>query len=141
MFLAAGSLFGGGEKSPPDADELSKLGGSWRIVKAELSGEPREETSVITFRDGRFVRRGKTKTYTGSYRLDPSARPRRISIVKDESPTRKPLPGIYEIKGDTLRICFGADRPAEFATRRGQNAMLLVLRHQAEADARGADDK
>jgi uncharacterized protein (TIGR03067 family) len=128
-----------GEKTAPD--ELSKIGGSWRIVRAEMNGEPRQESFVISFRDGRFIRKGKTKTYTGSYRLDSSTSPRQISITKDESPSKKPLPGIYTIEGDTLTICFGSVQPKDFATKPGQNGMLLVLRHEADPAARGNDDK
>jgi uncharacterized protein (TIGR03067 family) len=116
---------------PKIADEISKLGGRWRVVKVEMNGEPRQEDFTITFKDGRFTRKGKTKTYTGSYELDSSARPRKIIVVKDEDPRHKPLPGIYELEGDTLKICYGKIRPTEFATKPGQNAMLLVLRHES----------
>jgi uncharacterized protein (TIGR03067 family) len=113
------------------SDELTQMGGCWRIIKAEMDGTPREESFTITFKNGRFTRKGKTQTYTGSYQLDPSARPRQITIIKDEGESKKPLLGIYEIKGKILTLCFGRELPSEFATKAGQNVILLVLKHEA----------
>ena len=40
------------------------------------------------------------------------------------------ITGIYELKGDDLKMCVGmdGDRPKEFATQAGINTMLFVLK-------------
>ena len=43
----------------------------------------------------------------------------------------KTMTGIYEIKGDTMRVCFaggGKDRPTEFRTKEGSMEMLVTYK-------------
>src|SRR5262249_26026707 len=106
------------------------LKGSWRIVAAELAGEPRQESFIITFGEGTYTIKGRTKTDQGSYTADPGPHPGHIAFQKD--PKKPPAPGIYEIEGDTLRICYARSvRPKAFATAKGDQAMLLVFKRAA----------
>lgn len=38
------------------------------------------------------------------------------------------LLAIYDLKGDILKICFGADRPESFEAKPGSKQTLLVLK-------------
>src|SRR5439155_23638463 len=65
------------------------------------------------------------------FKIDPGKEPKQIDItlhLKKSDPTRL---GIYEIKGDTLKVCYFAGnmgkRPAEFATKEGVNIGCIVL--------------
>jgi uncharacterized protein (TIGR03067 family) len=43
-------------------------------------------------------------------------------------PSRPGAPGIYELKGDELRICVGEKRPTEFSSTEQNGQMLIVAK-------------
>lgn len=74
-------------------------------------------------------------------RIDPTKKPRAIDLWVDESQFGKsveatfkepPLLAIYELDGDTLRVCWAPlekrERPAEFASKPGSGHSLVVLK-------------
>jgi RNA polymerase sigma factor (sigma-70 family) len=67
-------------------------------------------------------------------KLDPKQNPKHIDVIAKEGPVPdkgKVAPGIYEIKGDELRICFGVpgvDRPTEFTADAGSMCVMIVLK-------------
>jgi hypothetical protein len=38
--------------------------------------------------------------------------------------------GIYELGGDSLRLCLGLERPSSFVTKPGIKSIVLVCRRQ-----------
>ena len=69
----------------------------------------------------------------GRYRLDPTRRPKEIDSIPTEGEHRgKVAPGIYEIDGDTHRVCFAPlgseDRPTALADSPGRGYRLYVMR-------------
>jgi len=104
---------------PPDAKAIQ---GSWAPVKAELSGQPMAEavlkTISLKLTDGKYEVHVGTQPDNGTYTLDETTRPKSITVTGTDGPNRgRTFPAIYELKGDTLRICYdlsGAKRPAEF---------------------------
>lgn len=116
-------------------DDRAKIQGTWEVVSALAGGgEPPGmdllkrshfvfgEKEVTTKRDG--------ESWTNPYTLDPSTTP----AVIDFGPERESgqmLPSIYELDGDSLKICMtspGADRPTSFASEEGDRTLLLLLR-------------
>jgi uncharacterized protein (TIGR03067 family) len=146
--LVMGAALRGEEKqahAPKAADaevaaELAKIKGSWRALRGELAGEPRKESFLLTFGDATVVKKGEKKTENAVFHLNPSVHPKQIDILKEEGKKRWLL-GIYEIEGDTLKFCFGPERPQELATKPGQNALLLELRREAASEAPAPSDK
>jgi RNA polymerase sigma-70 factor (ECF subfamily) len=125
---------GAATKARPAEEGDAALKGSWKIVSAELAGAPREESFTMTFADGTYTIKGRTKTDQGDYRADPSQRPRHIDFVRKD-PKKGPAPGIYEIDGDTLRICYARSvRPKSFTTTKDDEAMLLVFKRVPPPD-------
>jgi uncharacterized protein (TIGR03067 family) len=122
------------------AEDLAKLKGPWRAVRGELSGEPRQESFLLTFDDATWMKQGKTKTEKGVFHLNPSTAPKQIDILKEDG-KRKWLLGIYAIEGDRLRFCFGPERPDELTTKPGQNAVLLEFRREPGAQVHDGPDK
>ena len=67
---------------------------------------------------------------TGTYKLDPSKTPNWIDVTIGGGTYL----AIYELKGDTLRICHrkaGGDRPTEFVSEAASpNTVLSILKRQ-----------
>jgi uncharacterized protein (TIGR03067 family) len=114
-------------------DEAEKFAGTWSIVAAERLGQPYDDalTVKVVFTGSRFtVRQQGQVLFEGSIRLDPSVTPKQIdshmSSGQEKGRTRL---GIYEIKGDRLRMCysdFDKERPTAFSTREGTGFSLFV---------------
>jgi uncharacterized protein (TIGR03067 family) len=102
----------GGKKFP---DEIRKL------TKLEIKGDK------YTVTVGTVVDRGTLK-------LNPSAKPKTMDIVGSEGPNKgKTYQCIYELDGDTLRICYdlsGKGRPAEFKTTEGTQLYLVTYKRE-----------
>ena len=66
----------------------------------------------------------------GTVKLDPSAKPKAMDITGTEGPNKgKTILAIYELKDDTLRICYdltGKGRPAEFMSKKDAPRFLVV---------------
>jgi uncharacterized protein (TIGR03067 family) len=119
-----------------DVPELKALEGAWIRIKAELNGRPFPEEFVKKFalklnlrnHDYEVTFSGERIDY-GIWSIDTSADPKGMTIagIKGRNAGRA-FPCIYEITGDTLRICYGfsgAERPSEFKTAAGTNYFYL----------------
>ncbi len=120
-----------GGEGPPGIE------GAWQVVSVEFAGEP-----VPGLEGARLVfSRGK-KTLTlpsggaeeGTYTLDPGKEPKWIdSTTRGREQAEK---GIYALEGGSLKLCIsqgGKERPDRFATRRGSDLILIVLRRPEAA--------
>ena len=75
-----------------------------------------------------------TPCTTANSRSTPTKGPKEIDITKQPKKGGSPpriLRGIYEIKGDTLKVCYfpidNGKRPTEFVSKEGLNIGLIVL--------------
>jgi hypothetical protein len=111
--------------------EMAKLKGKWQLVSMEMRGMklPVEslgpvKMAVLELGDGKLaIRVGDKAIHEGSFRIDASDSPKTIEGALLASPARgrneKSAVGIYEVQGDTLRICFGTpggQAPREFSS-------------------------
>jgi uncharacterized protein (TIGR03067 family) len=138
--LVAGLLLGAAPA--PKEDDAKKdreaLQGTWKIVSSEEDGKTQEEAkeSMVDFQKDTFtIKRGDELVAKGTFKLDPSKKPKTIDIRITEGPREgdKGLEyhGIYEVDKDTMRWCMnteGKDRPKEFTTKEGTNHSLLTLK-------------
>ncbi len=123
---------------PPRSD-LQKLQGTWLLVAMEKDGEdvPAEdfkdwksvyEEDRLTLLDGDKVRR------RGIVTLEPSRKIKAINTWDQDGPyADQTVPGIYELDGDTLKLCFahpGEERPKEFTTKSGTGFLFCVYKRQ-----------
>jgi uncharacterized protein (TIGR03067 family) len=72
--------------------------------------------------------------FPGTLKIDATKKPATMDVAfKKDLPT---LYGIYEVKGDTLRICFtdekGKERPKEFDAKKGSPYTLWVFKRAKE---------
>ena len=94
---------------------------------------------LLVFEGDTFaLKKGDEVGLKGTFKLDPSKKPRTIDMTitegGQEGEKGKVLHGIYELGKGTLKWCTsepgGTDRPKEFSTKEGVNHMLVTLKKE-----------
>lgn len=126
------------EPPPPTAHEHDgkMIEGTWVIVEAELSGQKLPEEglkgSKLILRQGSY-RFGDDQ---GEYKLSPAEKFKAMDIAGRAGPNAgKSFLAIYELKGETLKICYdlaGKARPQEFKTAAGTQQFLVTYRREKD---------
>ena len=146
--LAIVSLIAGVSVRAADGDakevavtkDLEAFKGSWRLISREVDGKKFSEEEIkdrIVTHDGlgKFSARGGDKPVAeGTLKLDPTKKPKTIDVAITEGERKgKTLLGIYEIEGDTFRVCHarpGGERPADFSAEVGSGRTLIVFKRK-----------
>jgi uncharacterized protein (TIGR03067 family) len=119
----------------PDVEkELKKFQGAWTFESSESGGQkfPADQLKdlVLTFDGAKHtVKNGSALIQAGTQTIDPSKSPKAIDVTLTEGPTKGVMLGIYEIDGDTLKVCFsmgGKNRPTEFKSPAGSETFFNV---------------
>jgi uncharacterized protein (TIGR03067 family) len=122
--------------------ELKALAGTWRPVSAENNGyqapdEDLKGTRWTRDADGKWtMRRGdEALVWWAVKTIDATKNPRSIDIEVTAGPHKGVIyRGIYELDGDTLRICFAlperTERPTEFSARKGSICALSEFKRE-----------
>ncbi len=138
LFYTLGLLASGGPRVWADdkADvekELKKFQGSWTFESVEADGkeQPAAEFKGLTLifeGEKHTVKKGDEVIQVGTQKLDPSKSPKTIDVTMTEGPNKGAvLLGIYEIRGDTLKVCFDPKkRPTEFKSAAGSQTFVAV---------------
>ena len=103
------------------------MAGVWTVEKAEANGQPIESDDtkalVVKIEGDRYEVQLKDGKDYGTLKLDESAKPKTMDATKTEGlEAGKVIKAIYEISGDTLRVCYsfdGGTRPTAFKTEDG----------------------
>jgi uncharacterized protein (TIGR03067 family) len=115
--------------------EVRKFQGTWTFESSETDGNklPAGELKglILTFEgDKHTVKKGVEVLRVGTQKLDPSKSPKTIDVTMTEGPNKGTVMlGIYEIDGDTLKVCFdlqGKKRPTEFKSAPGSENFVNV---------------
>jgi len=112
-------------------DDWKILAGTWKVDGATLNGDDATaalKAAVLTIEQGKYkLLLGNTDS--GTLTIDPDKKPRSMTITGTEGPNKgKTFPAIYEIDGDSLKICYalnGKEAPKEFKST-AENKTLLV---------------
>jgi len=135
--MVAASLTGFAAEPPDDAKAIQ---GHWTPAKAELGGQPMPDAVLksisLKLDHGQYeVLVGATPDH-GTYALNSTTKPRSMTITGTEGPNHgKTFPAIYELKGDTLSICYdlsGAKLPTEFKSLAGTKLYLVTYNRKPE---------
>jgi uncharacterized protein (TIGR03067 family) len=151
--IGACAFFAGAE---PDGDavkqEWMKLEGTWTVTQMEVEGKSLLEKGMpvprMTVKGGKITPDSKDvpegeKLDSSTIKLDPSQKPKTITVpnLKGGDPKEGvTLIGIYELKGDELRVCAQAvesaklkerekERPKAFDSKQG---VLVILKREAK---------
>jgi uncharacterized protein (TIGR03067 family) len=139
MTLAVGLLLAADDPKPDKLKkEIAKFQGSWTTVSILRNGEdavPEEglkQLVLVIEGDKRIIKNGEEVVSRGTYKLDPTKKPKAIDITVAEGPLQgKTVVGIYEIDGDTQKICLaleGTERPKVFSSKADSGHLLQVFK-------------
>jgi uncharacterized protein (TIGR03067 family) len=118
--------------------DVQRIQGDWALVSAQVDGRDGAKdakdalftiqgdklTIAFTNQDGNEERKPAMELT-----LTPETAPKRIDLVPEGGPGKGMLmPGIYELDGDVLKICFGEHRPKEFTAKQGSKQAMWVLK-------------
>jgi uncharacterized protein (TIGR03067 family) len=111
---------------PAVKKDLDQLQGTWSMVSGSADGqampeEMRKQMKRVCKGDETTTTMGGQIFLKAKFAIDPAQKPKTIDYQMLEGFTKgKKQLGIYEVDGDTLKICFtapGAERPKDFATQ------------------------
>jgi uncharacterized protein (TIGR03067 family) len=145
VLAAAAAGVGGAplKEDDPVKKDLALLQGTWVIVGKEYMGKTatKEEVAKLT---GETVINDGTRTEwsedlgkkeiinEAKLKLDPNAKPKALDIIITSGLGKgETIQAIYEVTGDTLKICFAMDdgkRPTEFAGKADGKAAFLTYK-------------
>jgi uncharacterized protein (TIGR03067 family) len=120
------------------ADDLKAMEGKWLIEKAEMNGEAIEPEAlkdiVVTITGERYELLIKDTKDAGTLKLDETQKPKAMDGTDTEGEdVGKVTKSIYELSGDTLRVCYslaGGERPKEFVTKPDSQLLLVTYKRE-----------
>ena len=118
----------------PKADD-KPIQGTWNLTEAELAGMklPLKDLT-LTLDNGKYEVKAPGELDKGTYTIDAAKKPKHVDVKGTEGPNQgKTYPGIYELDGDTLKICYdlsGKARPKEFKTAAGTQLFLATYKRK-----------
>ncbi|MCI0457853.1 MAG: TIGR03067 domain-containing protein [Gemmataceae bacterium] len=130
--VAVGLLAGSGlTQDEATKKEMKLLEGTWTVESAQRDGKDydRIKGDQLIFEGDRLTLKMKDRDQKITYKLDVSKKPRAIDITPEGKD--KTIPAIYELKGDTLKLCFAepdTERPTEFKSDEGSRRVLVILK-------------
>jgi uncharacterized protein (TIGR03067 family) len=134
VVLAAGMALGDAPKEDDGACTYNSLAGVWQVEWIENGAGVRQRGTDLfdhplwVFTGNRHMtkdRRSGRITSTIAIALDESTVPARMTMTDGGVPIR----ALYQVRGDTLRICFDPNRrcvPKELATGKGAPTVFLI---------------
>jgi len=119
--------------------EYKNFTGTWKFVSLEVEGmkvgEEAVKESRLIIKGNEFTMKSPEGNYKGTYKVDVSKKPKQIDVAFTDGPEKgKTSLGIYELDGDTYKVCISLaenkDRPTEFASKPGSGHVLEVLKRE-----------
>jgi len=134
-------LFGqGSQQNAGPSNDLGKLQGTWIFVSLEVEGARLPDAmlsgSKIIIKGDNFTSISAGVTYEGKMKIDLSKTPKTLDLIFTDGPdTGRTSLGIYDLAGDSLRICLslaGNTRPTEFASKPGSGFAFETLKREKQ---------
>ena len=109
LAVAIAVVVGSFARADATADDWKKLAGTWKVEGATLNGADATaalKSAVLTIEEGKY-KLFLGNTDTGTLAIDPAKKPKAMTITGTDGPNKgKTIPAIYEIDGDTVKICY-----------------------------------
>jgi uncharacterized protein (TIGR03067 family) len=116
--------------------------GTWVFVSREMLGKKTPDAELraagkVIIKDGTMTNDDGKKKETVPYKLDPSKKPKAIDLTFDAldgGGGKETYRAIYELDGDTLKICWSEKapdhRPTKFASDEGSAQTMIVFKRE-----------
>ncbi len=118
------------EDEKTSADDKEKLQGTWTLTSAVVDGQEKTAEWVklgyqAIIKGDRITLGADDEKRTSPFEINPTSKPKKFDILISL--------GIYELKGDELKLCLGGDqRPTEFESTAGSQQALFVFKRAKE---------
>jgi uncharacterized protein (TIGR03067 family) len=142
ILLAAGlGLLLNTGSQDPGTKELARFEGVWSFAVVEVNGEkqpavPFATNKLVILKDGRFCIVQGPRVTRGTLKLDPTKTPKHYDVMHTQSAAKgQTALGIYELEGDSLKVCFqlkGKDRPAGFSNQEGSDLLSFAFQREKQ---------
>ena len=115
-----------------DTKDGDAIQGTWLPLAGEIwrgrFPDAELKTFKLMFKDDKCTVTIEKEDRQGTFKLNPAAKPKEMDITGTAD---NPNLAIYELDGDTLRICFdlsGKSRPTEFKTKKRTQLFLVTFK-------------
>ena len=124
----------GQERKDAGGAVLKQIQGTWKFASQEVDGKSRTKDELakqtITFEGDKWtVRRDGKVIQAGTHKFGPDKKPPQVDAVVTEGEDKgNTMLGIYELKADTMKVCFdpkGKERPADFIGKAGRMTAVV----------------
>ena len=139
VVLLAGLLIATDKPKDEAKKDLDRLQGTWVMAELEVEGKvvPEEKLkgTTLTIKGDKYIVKVKDRAHETTFKLDPSQKPKAIDMYFSAGTDAPKLSkGIYEVDGDTLKLCRhqapGKDRPVQFGTWPNTGLFLVTWKRQ-----------
>jgi uncharacterized protein (TIGR03067 family) len=118
-----------GNEDDPSKTDLQKLQGKWKVERYVVEGAQQKVHDTWEIMGTKFI----DNEYNLAIRLDATHRPKHLNLERQsKGKTVETFQGIYEIDGDTLKICMARfsdiARPIRFESKENSRHVLSVLK-------------
>lgn len=137
-------LFTGTGQGDVARDESARFVGVWRFATVEVNGmkqaPPSFETDkLIIWGDGRYIVAQGSRITRGVIQFDPAKTPKHYNVTVVAGAKKRPTTlGLYELNGDTYRVClplFSKERPAAISSKPGMLYFVFKREKQPVREA------
>lgn len=117
--------------------EQKKLQGTWELVSMEMNGsvtaQPKGQTRLVIHDNNRATIRanGVQPAEEVGIEFDPTTDPKTYRVDRKSEEGTRTTVGIYQLKGDTLRLCrttSGEKHPTDLSGGSGADQYVLTYR-------------
>jgi uncharacterized protein (TIGR03067 family) len=139
LLVLAAALCSAAEPTAEAKKELERLQGTWVMAGLEVNGEAVPEAKLqgttLVIRGDTYLVKVKDTTHEATIAVDPGKKPKAIDMfLPSGTDAPKLSPGVYELDGDTLRICRhqmpGEDRPTQLGSWPNTNLFVVTWKRQ-----------
>jgi uncharacterized protein (TIGR03067 family) len=118
--------------------DAKKIQGNWTVVSREFIGNKTPEAELkalkVIIKDGTITIDDGKKIEKIPYKLDPSKKPKAIDLANTGIENKETTLAIYELDGDTLKICWSEKDPehraTKFASDEDSGQTMIVLKRE-----------